>query len=358
MTKNQLQVEIYKQLPGFSLDVSFTTNSDTLGLLGASGSGKSMTLRCIAGLEKPDRGRIVLNGRSLFDSNKGINLPSRERRIGYVFQNYALFPHKTVAQNIGFGLHHLPQAEQKRRVAEQIAQMQLQGLKNRYPQELSGGQQQRVAVARALAIEPEVLLLDEPLSALDTHLRSKIEHQLIQTLASYKGVTLFVTHNLEEAYRVCHNLLVLSQGKAIAYGPKQNIFRQPNTYTVAQLTGCKNFSRAKPISQETVEATDWGCCLNVIEPMPNLLAYVGIRAHQLTFPLDCSQENTFPCWLASTSETPHRMTLYLKLNELPAHSQDYHLQAEVFKDKWESLKDRPLPWSVRLDPLRLMLMVE
>lgn len=358
MTKNQLQVEIYKRLPGFSLDVSFTTNSETLGLLGASGSGKSMTLRCIAGLEKPDRGRIVLNGRSLFDSEKNINLPSRERRIGYVFQNYALFPHKTVAENIAFGLHHLQNAEQKRRVAEQIERMQLQGLKNRYPHELSGGQQQRVAVARALAIEPEVLLLDEPLSALDTHLRNQIEHQLIQTLDSYKGITLFVTHNLEEAYRICHNLLVLSQGNAIAYGPKQDIFRQPTTYRVAQLTGCKNFSRAKAISSQTVEATDWGCELQVIEPVPDSLAYVGIRAHQITFPQDGSQENTFRCWLASTSETPHRMTLYLKLNESSTHSQDYHLQAEVFKDRWDILKTRPFPWYVCLDSLRLMLMQE
>ncbi len=354
----ELQVNIYKRLPSFDLEVSFTTNGDTLGVLGASGSGKSMTLRCIAGLEKPDRGRIVLNGRSLFDSDKRLNLPSRERRIGYVFQNYALFPHKSVAQNIAFGLHHLPQAEQKQRVTEQIKLMQLQGLEKRYPHELSGGQQQRVAVARALAIEPEVLLLDEPLSALDTHLRSQIEHQLIQTLTTYKGVTLFVTHNLEEVYRVSQNLLVLSEGKAIAYGSKEDIFKRPTTFTVAQLTGCKNFSRALTISPQRVEATDWGCSVQVVEPMPESLAYVGIRAHQLTFPLNSTLDNTFPCWLATTSETPHRMTLYLKLHKSPLHSQDYDLQAEVFKDQWGLLKNRPFPWYVHLDPLRLFLMQE
>lgn len=210
-------------------------------------------------------------------------------------------------------------------------------------------------MARALAINPEVLLLDESLSALDTHLRSQIEQQLRQTLATYKGVTLFVTHNLEEAYRVCQNLLVVSEGKAIACGSKENIFQRPTTFTVAQLTGCKNFSRAKAILPEKVEATDWGCFLDVVEPIPDSLTYVGIRAYQITFPQGNNQENTFPCWLASTSETPHRMTLYLKLNESPAHSQDYHLQAEVFKDKWDTLKDRPFPWYVRLDPLRLML---
>lgn len=354
-----LQVDLYKQLPGFTLEVSFTTSSgETLGLLGASGSGKSMTLRCIAGLETPERGRIVLNERVLFDSEKGINLPSRERHIGYVFQNYALFPHLNVAQNIAFGLHHLPQAEQKRRVAEQIEQMQLQGLTKRYPQELSGGQQQRVALARAMATAPEVLLLDEPLSALDTHLRSQIEHQLIETLAHYNGVALFVTHNLEEAYRVCQDLLVLSQGKASAYDSKSNIFERPSSFTVAQLTGCKNFSCAQAVSPQMVEAKDWGCTLQVVEPIPDSFHYVGIRAHQLSFPPDSNSENTFPCWLVMTSETPHRMTLYLKLQNPPTHSQDYHLQAEVFKEKWATLKDRPYPWFVHLDPLRLILMQE
>lgn len=352
----ELHVDIYKQLPGFTLEVSFRSSGETLGLLGASGSGKSMTLRCLAGLETPLRGRIVLNGRSLFDSKNGINLPSRQRRIGYVFQNYALFPHMSVAQNIAFGLHPLPQAEQTRRVGEQIELMQLQGLEKRYPRELSGGQQQRVALARALAIQPEVLLLDEPFSALDTHLRSQIEHQLIETLATYKGVTLFVTHNLEEVYRVCKNLLVLSKGKVVASDSKENIFNRPRTFFVAQLTGCKNFSPALAVSPQKVEATAWGCSLQVVEPIPKALAYVGIRAHQLTFPLHLNQENTFACWLVATSETPHRMTIYLKLHESPAHSQDYHLQAEVFKEKWVILKDRPSPWYVRLDPLRLLLM--
>lgn len=352
----ELQVNIYKQLPSFALEVGFTTREDTLGLLGASGSGKSMMLRCLAGLEKPDRGEIILNGRSLFDSETGINLPSRERRMGYVFQNYALFPHKTVAQNIGFGLYQLPLAARKQRVANQIQSMQLQGLENRYPHELSGGQQQRVAVARALAIEPEVLLLDEPLSALDTHLRSQIEYQLIQTLTTYKGVTLFVTHNLEEAYRVCHNLIVLSDGKAIAYGPKDHIFEQPSTYIVAQLTGCKNISPAQAISSQRVKALDWGCSLQVVAPIPNSLAYIGIRAHHLSFPPDSTLDNTFPCWLVMTSETPHRMTLYLKLHASPTDTQDYHLQAEVFKEQWVILKDKPFPWYVRLDPLQLFLM--
>jgi len=352
-----LFVDIQKQLSGFLLDVSFSTNEQVLGVLGASGAGKSMILRCIAGIETPSKGRIVLNGRVLFDSEKGINIPSRNRHIGFLFQNYVLFPHLSVSQNIAFGLPKGTSALTiKQQVEAQLVAMQLQGYADRYPRELSGGQQQRVALARALASQPEALLLDEPFSALDTHLRSQLEQQLITSVETYQGLTLFVTHNLEEAYRVCQDLLVMERGKAITYSSKQNIFERPNTVSVAQLTGCKNFSRVVVKASQQVEAIDWGCTLRVIEPVSELLSHVGIRAHQLTFTNEANQENTFPCWVARTSETPHRMTLYLKLNVSPTSAQDYHLQAEVFKEKWAILKDQSFPWYIRLDPLRLMLM--
>jgi molybdate ABC transporter permease protein len=379
----QLEVQLYQPLNDFTLDVSFVANNQPLGLLGASGSGKSMTLRCIAGLDTPKQGRIVLNGRVLFDAQRGINLPSDRRRIGLLFQDYALFPHLTVAQNIAFGLQSLPKKQRSHRIQQQLVAMQLQGLGDRYPHQLSGGQQQRVALARALAIEPEALLLDEPFSALDSHLRSQLEQQLIHTLTNYPGITLFVSHNLEEAYRVCADLLVLSRGTAIAHGSKQAIFEQPRSVTVAQLTGCKNFSRAQVRSAQTIEAIDWNCTLEILEPIPPNLAYVGIRAHHIHFleasyPLQSMHQdrlvnpsaevegrsqppdrsNTFAGWLVQTSETPHRMTLYLKLNEPPTHAGDYHLQAEVFKEKWAVLKQHRCPWQIQLDPLRLMLMTQ
>ncbi len=349
-----LFVDIKKQLPGFLLEVCFSTNDQPLGLLGASGAGKSMILRCIAGIETPTSGRIVLNGRVLFDSDLKINLPARTRRIGFLFQNYALFPHLTVASNIAFGSKR-KNTTNRPLIEAQLAAMQLQGLSNRYPHQLSGGQQQRVALARALFNQPEALLLDEPFSALDTHLRSQMEQQLISSLATYQGVSLFVTHNLEEAYRVCNDLLVMVKGQVKAYGDKHDIFERPTTKVIAELTGCKNFSHAIVKTEDQVEAIDWGCTLQVIAPIPDLISHIGIRAHHLIF-TDSPNENTFPCWLVKTSETPHRMTLYLKLNSLPTSEQDYHLQAEVFKEKWAILKDRPLPWNVRLDPLRLILM--
>jgi molybdate ABC transporter permease protein len=363
-TSSCLEMDIEKQNAGFKLGVAFNTDNDPLGLLGASGSGKSMTLRCLAGLETPTKGKIVLNGRVLFDSEQNINLPSRFRRVGFVFQNYALFPHMTVVENIAFGLEYgqlpkqelLSRVDKQRRVADKIVTFHLEGLENRYPHQLSGGQQQRVALARALAIEPEALLLDEPFSALDAYLRSCIQNQLLEILSTYQGITLFVSHDMEEAYRICKNLLVLSDGKVIAYNSKINIFERPETATVAQLTECKNICPAKAISANSIEAIDWGCSLEVIEPIPEQLAYVGIRAHHLTLTSDPSLENTFPGWVAHANETPHRMTLYLKLHSPPTNKQDYHLQAEVSKEKWTKIKHHQEPWYIHFNSLQLFLM--
>ncbi|WP_414623948.1 molybdate ABC transporter permease subunit [Calothrix sp. CCY 0018] len=352
-----LIVDIYKQLADFDLQVSFSADNQPLGLLGGSGAGKSMILRCLAGVETPTSGKIILNGRVLFDSEHKINLPSRDRKIGFLVQNYALFPHMTVAQNIAFGLSKgLSNTAIKQQVETQLVALQLAGMGNRYPHQLSGGQQQRVALARALASQPEALLLDEPFSALDTYLRSQLEQEMMAKLADYDGVSLFVTHNMEEAYRICPNLLVLSAGKTIQYASKQEVFENPQTVTVAQITGCKNFSKAVCKEVETVEAVDWGCTLQIIEPIPKNLSYVGIRAHQITFTNDANRENTFPCWLANSIETPHRMTLFLKLHYPAQNKSDYHLQAELFKEKWTTIKDKSFPWYVRLDSLRLILM--
>ena len=351
----ELRVDISRTLPTFRLDAIFGAGPAPLGILGASGSGKSLTLRCIAGLDTPTKGKIVLNGRVLFDSKAGVNVDVCDRKVGFVFQNYALFPHLTVAQNIAFGMQATPRRVRAARVASYLETMELAGLGDRYPHQLSGGQQQRVALARALAIQPEILLLDEPLSALDTYLRSQIEKLLIQTLADYAGVTLFVTHKLEEAYRVCSNLLVLLDGKILANDTKEQIFRHPPTLAVAQVSECKNFSRVCQVGDRTIEATDWNCRL-AVSPVPPGTCWVGVRAHHLQFSKTPDAVNTFPGWVAMTSETQHRITLYIKLHHRPTSARDYHLQAEVYREKWERLKVKDLPLYVRLDPAYLMLM--
>jgi molybdate transport system ATP-binding protein/molybdate transport system permease protein len=278
-----------------------------------------------------------------------------------LFQSYALFPHLTAAENIAFGLRSLPDAERNRRVAQQLAAAHLDGLAGRYPGTLSGGEQQRVALARALAIEPAALLLDEPFSALDTHLRSALERQLRETLASYGGSALFVSHNLEEAYRVCEKLVVLANGNVAAQGPKEEIFRHPPTLEVARVTGCKNFSRARRLSDGCVEALDWACTLRVEQEFAKPPEHVAIRAHHVrvhparTLGLENSG-NVFPCWLAAMTETPFRVTLDLRIGTPPASPADFHLQAEVFKQEWESFRDFSEPWAVELAADRLFLL--
>ncbi len=356
-----LDVAIEKNVGAFRLAVEFSADGAPLGLLGPSGSGKTMVLRAIAGLEMPDRGRIVLDGRVLFDSEKRINVPARERRVGLLFQNYALFPHLTVAKNIAFGLRGITETETKQRVGKQIAAAHLDGLEERFPATLSGGEQQRVALARALAIDPAALLLDEPFSALDTHLRGALERQLREMLATYNGSTVFVSHNLEEAYRVCEKIVVLVDGRVAAQGPKEEIFRHPPTLEVARVTGCKNFSRARRWPDGRVEALDWSCSLRVAQEIAKAPEHVGIRAHHVrvhAMPAAAGgmRENYFPCWLAAMTETPFRVTLDLRIGEPPTGAGDFHLQAEVFKQEWEAFRDLPQPWAVELGADRVFLM--
>ena len=352
-----LAIEIEKHFHEFTLQINCDCKDSSIGILGASGAGKSMLLRCIAGIEKPDTGKIILNGKVLFDANQGINLPSRDRHVGFLFQNYALFPHLTVAKNIGFSLpKHISITKKNQCITEQLLSIEMQGLGDRYPHQLSGGQQQRVALARALITQPDILLLDEPFSALDTHLRSQMERELISVLSNYQGITLFVTHNINEAYRICQNLMILERGKVIAYGEKSDICDRPTSIEAARLTGCKNFSRAEKIGDRTVRAIDWNCTLELDSLASSCPDYVGIRAHHLVFSTSSPHApNTFPCWLTRTSETPHFVTLYIKLNYPPEHDWDYDLQAEVFKEKWLMLKENALPWQVYLNPSQLFM---
>jgi len=355
----ELLVDIQKKLPGFTLNVNFETTVDTLGLLGASGSGKSMTLRCIAGIDTPDSGKIILNGRSLFDAKKGINLPCRKRRLGYLFQNYALFPNMTVEENIGFGIGDKKRDDRIAIIKEKVTMIKLEGLEKRYPNQLSGGQQQRVALARALAIEPEALLLDEPFSALDDYLRSHMVKQLTETLSDYPGVTLFVTHNMDEVYRICDELVVLSRGKIEAKGRKEEVFRSPPSLVSAQLTGCKNFSLARYISPFELEALDWGITLKTRHENSRQIKNVGIRAHAIELAPDMvsceNSDNVYKCWLNFMSETPSRMTVYLSIENKTLEQGNYHIQWEITKQTWFILKDKPQPWNLRFNPDDLII---
>ena len=207
-----VSVDIEKKLHGFTLKVKLESDGSPMGILGASGSGKSMTLRCIAGIQTPDSGRIVVNDKVLFDSEKKINLKPQERKVGYLFQNYALFPTMTVEKNIACG-YRGDKKQLKAKVADYIERYQLNGLEKRYPGQLSGGQQQRVALARILAYEPEALLLDEPFGALDVITRGEMQDWLLSVRKQMNRTVLLVTHDMDEAIYLSDRILVLDAKK-------------------------------------------------------------------------------------------------------------------------------------------------
>jgi len=235
-----LEVKIKRQLPGFSLDISFAINQEILAILGPSGSGKTMMLHCIAGLTQPDAGYINLNNKVLFDSAAKINLSPQKRRVGFVFQNYALFPHLTVYENIAYGINDRTKPEIRDRVAQLLEKMNIRELAQRYPRELSGGQQQRASLAKALAPEPELLLLDEPFSALDTVRKERLELELAELQRSYQGNMLFVTHDLAQGYKLGSRMAVFDAGRIIQFDSKEKVICSPANRMVARLTGVKN----------------------------------------------------------------------------------------------------------------------
>lgn len=235
-----LTLQVRMNLDGFRLDIDLEAGSEVVVLLGPSGAGKSLTLQAVAGLMTPDAGLIEINGRRLFDSSSKINLPPQQRRVGYVFQNYALFPHLTVEKNIGYGLHNLPKNERDRRVIDVISLVRLTDLEGRYPRQLSGGQQQRVALARALATEPEILLLDEPFAALDAPIRADLRQEF-RALQQRLGIpALFVTHDLEEAATLAHRMAVVIDGTVHQFDRTREILDHPADRQVAELVQARN----------------------------------------------------------------------------------------------------------------------
>ncbi|NTW72668.1 MAG: sulfate/molybdate ABC transporter ATP-binding protein [Eubacteriaceae bacterium] len=347
----KLSVDIRKKLNGFDYHVKFETNTNALGILGSSGSGKSMTLRFIAGLEIPDSGRIVLNDRVLFDSVKKINLPVGKRKIGLLFQNYALFPNMTVEENIGFGINSSMKEEKSRKTAELIKIFHLHSLGNRYPSQLSGGQQQRVALARALATEPEILMLDEPFSALDEHLRKNMLEQLLESLKDYNGQIIFVTHNMEEAYRASDSFVLLDKGKVDAIGNKEQIFSSPPTLNAARLAGYRNISSVEYVGEQEFRAHDWGISLRTEKKEGSDQGHLILRSNDISETSDTAGENVFKCHPEFVRESPFSITVYLSFD---GHDENRELMEwELPKDRWAKIKKTSSPLYIKIHKEKL-----
>jgi len=298
-----LEVNVKKIFPGFKLDVSFSADQEILTLLGPSGSGKTMTLQCIAGLAQPDEGFIKLNDKTLYDSASKINLPPQMRKVGFVFQNYALFPHINVYKNIAYGICNLPKPQIKDRISYLLEKMNISELSQRYPRQLSGGQQQRVALARALAPEPEILLLDEPFSALDTQVKERLEIEILSIQNFYKGNILMVTHNLAEGYKLASKIAIYDSGRIIQCDRKQKVIDSPANYTAARLTGVRNLFKGTIIGieqrQVLVIIPELGDKVRVdlkgkMNLLPDQSVTIGIRPEYVHLS-DHPVENTFRC---------------------------------------------------------------
>lgn len=319
-----LAVNIEKRLGDFHLNISFRSDARRIGILGPSGCGKSLTLRSIAGIEQPDRGRIEIGlpagcdeksghsetGRVLFDANRRINLKPQKRNVGYMFQNYALFPTMTVAQNIAAGLK-LPRGQREDRVREMLDRFHLQGLEKHLPGQLSGGQQQRVALARIMAYQPDLILLDEPFSALDQHLKERLQHEMLTMLEDYPGQVIMVSHSRDELYRFAQELVILDEGAVLARGETRFLFDDPGTIAVARMTGCKNFSAAQPLDGHTLRLTDWGTDLHLEQEVAPDVTAIGYRAHFFEPVWGARRENCIPFQLAGVDELPFERRYYI-----------------------------------------------
>ena len=287
-----LKVCIKKRLGNFELDSDFTAKSnEVFAILGSSGCGKSMTLKCIAGIETPDSGKIVLDGITLFDSSAKINLAPQKRKIGYLFQSNALFPNMTVYQNILFSISHKKDAPDI--VQQKINSFALTGLEKSYPHQLSGGQKQRVALARVFASSPKVLMLDEPFSALDSHLQWQLEQEIKEHLKTFDGQTLFVSHKREEIFRISDKIAMMQNGHMQPACTVQELFNNPKTLSALLLTGCKNVSNAKKISPKKIYAKSWGIELELNNAIKTDIKHIGIRASFLKISNSNDVINTF-----------------------------------------------------------------
>jgi molybdate transport system ATP-binding protein len=343
-----IYVDIEKKLGDFQLKVAFEAGDETLALLGDSGCGKSMTLRCIAGITRPDKGVIRINGETVFDAAQRIDQKPQKRRVGYLFQNYALFPNLTVEGNILAGLERhrgVSRAQRKEEAAAYLARFHLEELADHYPSQLSGGQQQRTALARMLASKPDLLLLDEPFSALDATLRWEMEQVVRETIRSFQGTALVVTHDRDEVYRLSDRVAVYNRGKIDALGEKWALFAHPATVTTARLTGCKNLAPAR-VEGDRIVVERWQ--LSFPLHTPGNWNWVGIRAHRFQL---CQAETEYGFAFEVVNRIEDTFSYILQIRR--RGTQGETLRWEVDKSQGISVPDTGF---VRIPPDEILLL--
>lgn len=347
-----LYVDIKKRCGDFTLQVQFETDKEMFAILGASGCGKSLTLKCIAGIEKPDAGVIKLDDTVFFDSEKRINIPARKRGIGYLFQDYALFPNMTVFQNIMCG------AGNKKRTREYIEKFFLEGKEALYPAQLSGGQKQRVALARMLSQAPRLVMLDEPFSALDNYLKTQLEREVMNAMEEFGNGGIFVSHDRNEVYRLTDTIAVMDNGSIVDIQDKHGLFNTPKTLAATLLTGCKNVTRLVR-RQEGIYAVDWCMMLSGLEQeiRPGKdYQYAGVRAHflELVDEQQKEEENVIACEILRVIEDTFSI-IVLFTNKVSEKKTGYSVMTyELSKEKWQEAAGKPLYLRIPADKLIFM----
>ncbi len=321
-----------KQLRDFEMTVEITSQTGIHGLVGPSGSGKSMALACIAGLETPDSGTIRLGDTILFDSRLGINLPPREREVGFVFQNLALFPHMTVGEQVGYGLHRCSREERGKRVKALLELVGMTGLENERPQRLSGGQRQRVALARALAPQPRLLLMDEPFSALDAPLRLKLIQDIRHELAQFHGGVLFVTHQMDDALSLCRRISVIKSGSILAEATPAELIERPANIETAEILGYLN-SAGYRWQGNTLEIPSWNLKFSNGAPTTDNTSGFAVLKKLALSTGDSADSTQFTAWETARGVSGLKTLRYLKIGSAPMDPEDYHLIVEVEGDE-------------------------
>lgn len=344
----ELFVDIEKRCGDFLLRTKFRTEGEILAVLGASGCGKSLTLKCIAGIERPDRGIIRLGDRVFFDSEKHINLPARKRRVGYLFQDYALFPNMTVLQNILCG------AGSREKALDFVRRFYLEGKEGLYPAQLSGGQRQRTALARMLAAAPEAILLDEPFSALDSYLKLKLERELVNVFEGFQGPVLFVSHDRNEVYRMTDRIAVMEEGQLVGLQTKKELFQRPGTLAAARLTGCRNLTELKVFGDGSLWAVDWGMPLKGAGNVSAAVKYAGFFAHDFEPASGPLEGNVLECRVIRVMEDTFFNTVLLSPAGCSTETERSVLTLEISKEKWEQIRDTKIFLKIPEDKLIFM----
>ena len=346
----RLYADIHRRIGEFDLNVLIESDAERVGILGESGSGKSMTLRSIAGIEAVDSGHIEVDGRVLYDSSEKTDLKPQKRNVGYMFQNYALFPTMSVMKNVMAGLGR-PTEENRGKASDMLKRFRMDGFEDRLPGELSGGQQQRVALARIMVTEPALILLDEPFSALDSYLRDRMQVEMLEMLEDYTGQVVMVSHSRDELYRFSNELFVLSKGSIIRHGETKSVFREPENAIAARLTGCKNFSAAKVVDDHTIEAADWGVTLKLDRDIPADITSIGYRAHNFSPVYGEKQENCIRFDLMRVDDLPFEKNYYIRTPDINAP-----LCWFVQGEEQRTLEERGLPDYLKMNEDDILLL--